>query len=73
MVIEDSKKVNSRMNDQEVKVSKFASNFRRRLLAEHLGLTEKEVEDPLSIEFTNKMNGITQVRIIFPLSYKING
>ncbi len=61
MVVEDSKKINSMMNGEEVKVSEFVSTFRRSLLSEHLGLPENEVIDPLSIEFTNRMNTITEV------------
>jgi len=60
MVVEDAKKVGSYMNGKEVRVSEFVSSFRRRLLSEHLGLPEQEVIDPLSIEFTNKMNCITE-------------
>jgi len=53
------------MDDIEVKVGEFACTFRRRLLAEHLGLPEVEVEDPLNDEFIVKMNTIAEVEILF--------
>ena len=61
MIFEDSKKMTSYMDDVEVQVGEFACTFRRRLMAEHLGMTETEVEDPLNDEFIEKMNDIAQV------------
>ncbi len=51
----------SYMDDVEVQVGEFACTFRRRLMSEHLGLPEEDVEDPLNDEFIEKMNDITQV------------
>ncbi len=55
------------MDDIEVKVGEFAVTFRKRLLGEHLGLPEEEVEDPLNDEFIVKMNTIAEVLIHFIL------
>jgi len=56
MVVEDNKKMESLLNGQKVQVSETVCTFRRRLLAEHLGLSEEEVIDPITDEFTQKMN-----------------
>ena len=50
------------MDDVEVQVGEFACTFRRRLLSEHLGLTEEEVEDPLDDDFIERMNQMAQVK-----------
>lgn len=52
------------MDDIEVSVGEFACSFRRRLMAEHLGLSEEEVEDPISDEFTARMNQLAEVTLI---------
>ena len=52
VVIKDSEKIYSVMNQQEVKVSRFAYNFRMNLFKEHSGCQDEEVlKDPLSEEF----------------------
>lgn len=49
------------MNGVEVQVSEFVHSFRKRLLAEHLGLSEDEVADPLTDSFIKTMNSRAQV------------
>jgi len=63
MVVEDNKKIESILNGQKVQVSEAACTFRRRLMAEHLGLKEEEVIDPVSEEFTQKMNEQVKVKL----------
>ena len=65
MVVEDNKKMESLLNGQKVQVSETACTFRRRLLAEHLGMKEEEVIDPITEEFTEKMNKMVQVQKFF--------
>ena len=65
MVVEDSKKMTSYMDGEEVQVGEFACSLRRRLLAEHLGVTEDEVMDPLADEFTETLNAVAEVSVLF--------
>jgi len=60
MVIEDTKKVPSFMNGEAMEVNEFAHTFRKRLMAEHLGFTDDEVQDPMSDDFIYKMNDIAE-------------
>lgn len=65
MVFEDKTKVPSMMDGEPVQVSEFVHTFRKRLLSEHLGLSEDEVKDPCSEEFTDILNDRAEVRLQF--------
>jgi len=65
MVIEDSKKIKSKLNGKEVEVSECVSTLRRRLLAEHLGWKEDTVIDPLDEGLIKEINEITQVEFYY--------
>jgi phospholipase D1/2 len=62
--VEDSTKIASKMGGQNVQVSKFASQMRRALYCEHMKLDEKDVIDPLSMDFQLKMRKIAKTNTL---------
>ena len=56
MVVEDSVKLNVKINGKSTVVSKFAHTLRRDLYKEHLNISDEYAEDPLNDELINQMS-----------------
>jgi len=60
MIVEDTKKVSINMNGIKTEVGSFAHTLRKELYKEHLGLSDKEVEDPLNENLVKELTRIAE-------------
>jgi len=59
MVVEDTSRMPTQMNNREYRAATFAHTLRSTLYQEHFGLTAEEVEDPLSPILLEQMTQIS--------------
>ena len=59
IVIQEERKLDSKMGGKPYKASNFAASFRRALMAEHMGLPAEYplLEDPLNSQLHRELNG----------------